>query len=315
MEKVILGNTKLKVGRINLGGNVFGWTLNEQQSFNILDSFIDGGFNFLDTADTYSWWVDGNVGGESEAIIGKWVQQRRNRHQLVIATKVGSQNRTHPVDISRAYILKSIDESLQRLRTDYIDLYYTHFDDGKTPIEETLSTYQDLIKAGKIRYVGVSNISPARLTESLEIAKKTGLPRYEVLQPHYNLAERSQYETMFASIANMYDMSVLPYWSLASGFLTGKYRSRADLEKSVRGGDVKKYLNLKGLGILNALDTVAARYRCRPATIALAWLLAQPCIAAPVVSATSQSQLEMIFAATRLHLDDDDLNLLTTASD
>lgn len=314
MKKIKLGTTSLEIARINLGGNVFGWTLDERQSFEILDGFTNGGFNFIDTANTYSWWADGNVGGESEAIIGKWMKKRANRDHIVLATKVGSENRDHKVDISKAHILKSVDESLKRLQTDYIDLYYTHFDDGFTPIEETLDAYDQIVKAGKVRFIGASNISPGRLIESLTLAEKEGLPRYQVLQPHYNLVERAKYETEYASIADKYNLGVLPYWSLAAGFLTGKYRSESDLGKSIRGEGAKKYLNEKGLRVLSALDKVASKHNSKPATIALAWLLAQPHIAAPIASATSQSQLETLFAAPQLELDTEDLAMLDNAS-
>lgn len=314
MEKIKLGKTDLKVGRINFGGNVFGWTLDEKQSFEILDAFVAGGFNFIDTANTYSWWVEGNVGGESEAIIGKWMNVRGNRDKMVIATKVGSANGEHGVDVSKAYILKSVDESLKRLQTDYIDLYYTHFDDGVTPVEETLSAYDEIIKAGKVRYIGASNISTVRLTESLDLAEKEGLPQYQTLQPLYNLVERSTYEKDYAPIVEKYDLSVLSYFSLASGFLTGKYRSQDDAQKSVRGATAMKYLNDKGLNVLNALDQISSKHKCKPATIALAWLMAQPHVAAPIVSATNKNQLETLFAAPEVILDKEDLVLLSDAS-
>ena len=242
------------------------------------------------------------------------MKARGNRDKIVVATKVGSQNKVHKVDVSRAHILKSVDESLKRLQTGHIDLYYTHFDDNVTPVEETLSAYDTLIKAGKVRYIAASNLTPERLTESLSPAEKSGLPRYQALQPHYNLAERTSFETNYLPIAEKYGLSVMPYWSLAAGFLTGKYRSEADLGKSVRGEGVKKYLNEKGLGVLNALDKVAAKHKSKPATVALAWLLAQPAIAAPVVSATSNSQLETLIAAPALQLDAEDLGLLNEAS-
>ena len=303
----------MEVGPINFGGNVFGWTLDEKQSFEILDAFIAGGFNFIDTADTYAWWVNG-TGGQSETIIGNWLKSRGNRDKVVIATKVGSETREHSFDISKKHILKSVDESLQRLQTDRIDLYYTHYDDDKTPVEETLSAYDEVIKAGKVRYIAASNVSPARLEESFALAEKTGLPRYVALQPHYNLVERSKYETIYAPLAEKYGLTVFPYWALAAGFLTGKYRSEADLGKSVRGGGVKKYLNEKGLAVLDALDSVAAKHRSTPATVSLAWLLAQPHVGAPIVSATSQRQLETIFAAPTLKLDSEDLERLDNVS-
>jgi len=313
MDKVKIGSSDLEVGPINFGGNVFGWTLDEKQSFEILDAFIAGGFNFIDTADTYAWWVNG-TGGQSETIIGNWLKSRGNRDKVVIATKVGSETREHSFDISKKHILKSVDESLQRLQTDRIDLYYTHYDDDKTPVEETLSAYDEVIKAGKVRYIAASNVSPARLEESFALAEKTGLPRYVALQPHYNLVERSKYETIYAPLAEKYGLTVFPYWALAAGFLTGKYRSEADLGKSVRGGGVKKYLNEKGLAVLDALDSVAAKHRSTPATVSLAWLLAQPHVGAPIVSATSQRQLETIFAAPTLKLDSEDLERLDNVS-
>ncbi len=313
MQKVKIENTDLEVSPINFGGNVFGWTLNEQQSYEILDSFTGAGFNFIDTADTYSWWVNGK-GGQSETIIGNWMKSKGNREKLVIATKVGSETREHPFDISKKHILKSVDESLQRLKTDYIDLYYTHFDDDKTPVEETLSAYDEIIKAGKVRYIAASNISPERLTESFEVAEKNGFPKYVALQPHYNLMERTKYETEYAPLVEKYGLSVMPYFSLGGGFLSGKYRSEADLNKSVRGQGVKKYLNEKGFSVLKALDTVSAKHNSQPATVALAWLLAQPGIAAPIASATSPMQLKTLFDAPKLTLKKEDLELLNEAS-
>lgn len=308
-SKIKIGSSDLEVARINLGGNVFGWTLDEQQSFEILDAFTAAGFNFIDTADTYSWWVNG-TGGQSETIIGNWLKSRGNRDQLVIATKVGSQTKEHPNDISKKHILKSVDESLQRLQTNYIDLYYTHFDDGTTPVEETLSAYDEIVKAGKVRYIAASNLSPERLIASFEASEKNGFPKYQALQPHYNLLERKQYETDYAPLAEKYGLTVFPYFALAAGFLTGKYRSEADLGKSVRGGGAKKYLNEQGLALLAALDKVAAKHKSNPATVALAWLLAQPHIGAPIVSATSQSQLDTLIAAPNLKLDAEDLKQL-----
>lgn len=313
MEKIKIGSSDLVVAPINFGGNVFGWTLNESESFSILDAFVDGGFNFIDTADTYAWWLNG-TGGQSETIIGNWLKSRGNRDQVVIATKVGSETKEHGFDISKSHILKSVDESLKRLQTDHIDLYYTHYDDNKTPVEETLSAYDEVIKAGKVRYIAASNVSPARLAESFDLAEKKGLPRYVALQPHYNLVERTGYETDYAPLAEKYNLTVFPYWALAAGFLTGKYRSEADLGKSVRGGGVKKYLTPKGLAVLNVLDKVAAKHQSTPATVSLAWLLAQPHIGAPIVSATSRQQLETIFAAPALKLDSEDLEQLDKAS-
>lgn len=312
MSKVKIDNTDLEITRINLGGNVFGWTLDETKSFEILDKFIENGGNFIDTADTYPWWVNG-TGGLSETIIGKWLKSRGNRADMVIATKVGSETREHSFDISKKHILQSVDESLQRLQTDYIDLYYTHFDDEKTPVEETLSAYDEIIKAGKVRYIAASNVSPERLTASFEAAEKNNFPKYVALQPHYNLVERAKYENQYLPLVEKYNLSVFPYWSLAAGFLTGKYRSEADFGKSVRGAGAKKYLNEKGFTVLDALDKVSGKHGTSQAAVALAWLLAQPHIGASIASATSLSQLETLFAATKLSLDKEDLKLLDKA--
>lgn len=313
MNKVTIGSTALEVAPVNLGGNVFGWTLDEAQSFRILDAFVAGGFNFIDTADTYSWWVNG-AGGQSESIIGKWMKQRNNRDKIVIATKVGSQTKEHPIDVSRQHILKSVDESLQRLQTDHIDLYYTHFDDEKIPVEETLGAYDEIVRAGKVKYIAASNLSPARLKASLEASAKNSYPSYKALQPHYNLMERTRFETEYAPLVKEYGLSVMPYWALAAGFLTGKYRSDEDTGKSVRGEGVKKYFTPKGFAVLDALDKVAAKHNSQPATVSLAWLLANPLITAPIVSATSENQLQTIFAAPALKLDTADMQLLNAAS-
>lgn len=312
MNKTIINHTDLEITRINLGGNVFGWTLDEAASFEILDSFFEKGGNFIDTADTYPWWVNG-IGGLSESIIGKWLKSRGNRDKLVIATKVGSENKEHGFDVSKKYILQSVDESLQRLQTDYIDLYYTHFDDEKTPVEETLSAYDEIVKAGKVRYIAASNISPERLIASFEASEKNSFPQYVALQPHYNLLEREKYENDYRPLVEKYNLSVFPYFSLAAGFLTGKYRSEADLGKSTRGEGAKKYLNEKGLAILEALDSIASKHSTSPAAVALAWLLAQPHIGAPIASATSKGQLETLFEAISVSLDQDDLGLLDKA--
>ncbi|WP_071146211.1 aldo/keto reductase [Bacteroides ihuae] len=313
MEKIKIGKTDLQVARINLGGNVFGWTLNEEQSFEILDDFVGEGFDFIDTSNSYSWWVNGK-GGQSETIIGNWMKSRSNRGKIIIATKVGSETKEHPLDISKKHILKSVDESLQRLQTDYIDLYYTHFDDNVTPVEETLSAYDEVIKAGKVKYIAASNVSIERLKKSLELGKNAEYPMYQALQPHYNLVERTKYETEYAPIVEEYGLTVFPYWSLASGFLSGKYRSEADLGKSTRGGNSKKYLNAKGLSLLEALDKISKAHNTQQASVALAWLLAQPHIGAPIVSATSKSQLKAIVDATNLKLNTEDFILLDERS-
>lgn len=313
MNKVLIKHTDLSVAPINFGGNVFGWTLDEQQSFDVLDKFVEAGFNFIDTADTYAWWVNG-VGGQSEMIIGKWMKARNNRKELVIATKVGSETREHGFDISRKHILKSVDESLKRLGTDYIDLYYTHFDDKVTPMEEVMATYDEMIKAGKVRYIAASNLSPERLRAAFDVAEANGLAKYVALQPHYNLVERATFEKDYAPLAEKYDLSVFPYWSLAAGFLSGKYRTEADFAKSPRGAGAAKYLDAKGKAVLNALDQVAAKHNTQVATVALAWLLARPLITAPIVSATSENQLKTLLEAPALQLDQEDVALLNEVS-
>lgn len=314
MEKRELGKSGIFVSPITFGGNVFGWTIDQERSFELLDEFIAAGFNFIDTADAYSYWADGNTGGESETIIGNWISSRKNRDKVIIATKVGSETREHGKNISKSYILKTVEESLKRLKTDYIDLYQTHWDDDITPVEETLAAYDQLIKEGKVRSIGASNLSPERLIASLKASENLGLPRYQTFQPHYNLYEREIFEKEMEAITLQYQLGVINYWSLASGFLTGKYRTEADLSKSVRGGGLKKYLNKRGLSILDALDTVGKRHNAAPATVALAWLLARPSITAPIVSATSKEQLATLIAAPSLRLTNNDLDILNTAS-
>lgn len=312
MKNILIKNTELSIAPINFGGNVFGWTLDETESHRILDAFVDGGFNFIDTANTYPWWFNG-TGELSESIIGSWIKKRKNRDRIVIATKVGSENKLHPIDSSKKHILKSVDESLRRLGVERIDLYYTHFDDGKTPVEETLDAYGEIIQAGKVRYIGASNLTPERLEESMEASKKSGLPAYVALQPHYNLLERETYENQYRPIVEKYDLSVFPYFSLASGFLTGKYRQAEDLEGSARAMMVQKYMNDKGLAVLSALDRIAEKYESSPAVVSLAWLLSMPDVTAPIVSATSDRQLKTLFQAPGLTLDGDDLALLNNS--
>lgn len=314
MEKRELGNSGLKVAPLTFGGNVFGWTIDKQKSFKILDAFVDAGFNFIDTADTYSWWAPGNSGVESETIIGEWFAQRKNREKIILSTKVGSQNNEHPKDVSKKFILNNVEQSLRRLKTDYIDLYQTHFDDEKTPVEETLSAYQQLIKEGKVRVIGTSNMSPARIQESLKASEKEGLPKYQTLQPLYNLMERKEYEKELRSIVEENNMGVLNYSSLASGFLTGKYRSKDDLDKSQRGGGIEKYLNEKGFNVLKALDKISEKHGTTQAAISLAWLLVSPTITAPIVSATSIRQMESIKKAPQLKLDEEDIEVLNNVS-
>ena len=313
MEKRILGNTNLVVAPIAFGGNVFGWTIDEQTSFGILDRFTDAGFNLIDTANVYSRWKPGNQGGESETIIGNWLKSRNNRQQVIIATKVGADMGTGK-DISKANILKEVDNSLKRLQTDYIDLYFSHYDDEKTPVEETLEAYQELIKAGKVRSIGASNFSAARLKESLDASKRLGLPRYEVFQPEYNLYNRQQYETAYEPIVQEFGLGVTNYYALASGFLTGKYRSEADLNKSQRGGGIKSFLNERGFKILEALDQVAERQGSQPASVAIAWLIARSSVTAPIASVTSIEQLKDLEHAANLKFNAEDIQLLDEAS-
>jgi aryl-alcohol dehydrogenase-like predicted oxidoreductase len=316
MDKIQLGNTELNVSPIAFGGNVFGWTIDETQSHEIIDAFVGNGFNLIDTANNYSYWVKGNDGGESERIIGSWIKKRRIRDKIVLATKVGGRGKNQDKPNStKKHIVQEIDNSLMRLNTDYIDLYQLHYDDGITPVEETLSAFQDLIQEGKIRFIGASNISADRLIESLEASDKYNLPRYQTLQPLYNLYDREQFETEFQSIAAVQKLSVMNYYSLASGFLTGKYRTDADFGQSQRGKDVKQYMNARGFRILEALDEVAKEQSTTPAVISLAWLLNQPTIAAPIVSATSLRQLESIIQAPKIQLTADQEAKLDKASD
>jgi aryl-alcohol dehydrogenase-like predicted oxidoreductase len=314
MQKRKLGRSALSVAPLTFGGNVFGWTIDEATSFRILDAFVSAGFNFVDTADVYSRWAPGNQGGESETIIGKWMKQRGNRDKVIVATKVGGDMGQGKKDIGRKWILAEVENSLRRLQTDYIDLYQTHWDVEGTPVEETLEAYSELVKAGKVRYIGASNFSPARLKASLEASAKHGYPRYESYQPHYNLAEREIFEKEMESICVEHQLGVINYYSLAAGFLTGKYRSEADLAKSPRGAGAKKYLNARGSRILAALDTVAEEYHSTPASVAIAWLLARPSVTAPIASATSIGQLDSLIAATKLELNADDVEKLDAAS-
>ncbi|OYQ42655.1 alcohol dehydrogenase [Flavobacterium cyanobacteriorum] len=314
MEKKQLGNTALYVYPITFGGNVFGWTIDEKQSFEILDAFTGAGFNFIDTADMYSRWAQGNSGGESETIIGNWIKKNRNRDKVIIATKVGNDMGNGKKGLKKKYILQAAEDSLKRLQTDYIDLYQTHFDDETTPIEETLEAYRQLIQEGKVRHIGASNLTPERLKESLQVAFETGLPPYETFQPHYNLYEREKFENGLEPICLGNNLGVLNYFSLASGFLTGKYRSGADLNKSQRGGGVAKYLDERGFKILAALDEVAQQLNTTPATVALAWLIHRPSVTAPIVSATSLEQLESIIEAPGLEITAHEIELLTQES-
>jgi len=311
-----LGRSGLRVAPLCLGGNVFGWTADEAASFAVLDALIDAGLNFVDTADVYSVWVPGHRGGESETVIGNWLQRRRRRDDIVIATKVGMQMAPDRKGLSAAYITQSVEDSLRRLQTDHIDVYFSHSDDSTVPLEETLGAYQKLIAAGKVRTIGASNYTAARLAQALEVSRRSGLPRYEVLQPLYNLYARSDYETELEPLCVKEHIGVVTYFALASGFLTGKYRTAADAAKSARGkGIVEKYLNARGLKILAALDEVAERRRSSQASVALAWQIARPSIMAPIASATSVEQLSELVAATRLDLDKSDIEQLNAASE
>jgi aryl-alcohol dehydrogenase-like predicted oxidoreductase len=311
MQKRRLGKSDLHVAPLCLGGNVFGWTADEVVSFRLLDAFVEAGFNFIDTADVYSKWAPGHHGGESETIIGDWLRRRGKRADVIIATKVGSDMGRGKKGLSMAYIARAAEESLRRLGTDYIDLYQSHRDDPETPIEETLEAYGALIKAGKVRAIGASNFTAERLAASLEASAKHGLPRYETLQPEYNLMVRD-FERELAPLCARHELGVIPYYGLASGFLTGKYRSKADLRQSPRGEDVEAYLNERGFNVLAALDEVAARHRASPAQVALAWLMTK--VTAPIASATSLEQLGDLMAAARLKLDPSDVAKLETAS-
>jgi len=309
-----LGRSGLETAPLMFGGNVFGWTVDFKDSCAILDAFLDAGFNAVDTADSYSRWAPGHEGGESEIVIGKWLKQSGKRDKVILATKVGS-DMGEGRCVRKNYILRACEASLRRLQTDCIDLYQTHFDDEATPVEETLEAYAALIQAGKVRAIGASNLSPARLQVSLAASKTRGLPRYETLQPLYSLAERERFEKDYAEICRREGLGVTTYYSLAAGFLTGKYRTAADAaENAARGGKVTNYLNDRGLRILTALDTVAARHGATPAQVALAWLIAQPFITAPIVSTTSLAQLQDILKAPALALTNEDLGELDSAS-
>jgi aryl-alcohol dehydrogenase-like predicted oxidoreductase len=314
MTKRRLGRSDIEVAPMMLGGNVFGWTADEAGSFRILDAFLASGFNFIDTADVYSRWVPGHQGGESEAIIGKWMKKRGNRDKVIVATKVGIEMGEGKKGLSRAYILRAAEASLERLQTGYIDLYQSHRDDPDTPLEESLEAFAELVKLGKVRVIGASNYGAERLAAALETSEKLGIPRYESLQPHYNLYERARYENGLEEVCGKFELGVIPYYSLASGFLTGKYRGEADLQKSPRGAAVKKYLNARGDRILAALDEVAKLRKAKPAEVALAWLIARPGITAPIASATSEEQLRSLVRATELQLDAGSIELLNEAS-
>jgi aryl-alcohol dehydrogenase-like predicted oxidoreductase len=314
IDKRKLGNTDLMVTPVTFGGNVFGWTIDEATSFDILDGFVEAGFNFIDTADVYSKWAPGNKGGESETIIGKWMKARNNRSSIILATKLGSDMGDGKKGLSKKYVTEAIDASLLRLQTDYVDLYQSHYDDPETPVEETLEAFDQLIKAGKIRWIGASNFSAARLKESLEASKKLSLPKYQTFQPEYNLYNREKFEMEYEQICLNNQLGVINYYALASGFLTGKYRSEADLSKSVRGGGMKDYMNDRGFRILKALDEVSEQYNSSPASVALAWLIARPSATSPIASVTNLNQLQDLTRAASLKLDMEGISILDEAS-
>ena len=311
-----LGRSGLQVAPLAFGGNVFGWTADETTSFALLDAFVDAGFNLVDTADVYSRWVPGHSGGESETIIGRWLKKTGKRERIVLATKVGKEMGPGKIGLAPAYIRSAVEDSLRRLQTDRIDLYQSHDDeDQATPFGDTLGAYAELIKAGKVRAIGASNFSAARLAAALDASQVHGLPRYETLQPLHNLADRSTYEGELEALCRKEGIGVIPFFSLARGFLTGKYRSTADAAKSPRGkGVVADYLNPRGLRILAALDELSAQLGATPAQVALAWQMARPGLTAPIASATSVAQLQEILASARLVLDPAAIAKLDAAS-
>ena len=315
MNKRKIGNSPLEVAPLAFGGNVFGWTINESVSFKLLDEFIDNGFNLIDTADVYSRWKEGNRGGESETIIGKWLKQKGGRDKVIIATKVGMEMSPTETGLSKAYILKEVEASLKRLQTDYIDLYQSHKDDPNTPIEETLEAYSILVKQGKIRVIGASNFTAERLQASLDISAKYNFPAYQCLQPEYNMYTRAVYETELEQFCMKNKLGVIPFYSLAKGFLSGKYRTSDDKSKSIHGdGVTKKYLNDRGLKILKALEETANHYSVSMATIAIAWLAARSSISAPIASATNLEQLKELMRSAEIKLDAVFMEKINTAS-
>jgi aryl-alcohol dehydrogenase-like predicted oxidoreductase len=314
MEKRKLGSAGPEVPAVCLGGNVYGWTLPEAETFRQLDAALDAGLNFVDTADVYSRWVPGHKGGESETIIGKWFAKSGKRKDVILATKVGMDLGEGKNGLKAAYIRQSVEDSLQRLQTDYIDIYQAHKDDAETSLEETLGAFDDLVKQGKVLYIGASNYSGARLTEALETSRKHGFASYISLQPHYNLVERQDYELDLLPVVKKHQMGVIPYFSLAAGFLTGKYRSKGDTEKAARGAMVQKYLNDWGFAVVAALDEVAHDHGSTPGRVALAWLLAQPGITSPIASATNEKQLIDLVEAAKLKLDAGSIQKLNKVS-
>ncbi|WP_251977888.1 aldo/keto reductase [Salinicola avicenniae] len=314
MQMRSLGHPDIQTAPIVFGGNVFGWTLDDKQSFSMIDAWLDAGFNAIDTADVYSRWAEGNQGGESETVLGKWFKQSGRRDEVVLTSKVGMDLGDGKVGLSKAYIMQAIEASLTRLQTDYLDVYFSHQDDQETPLEETLEAYDRLIEQGKIRMIAASNYTGGRLAKALEVSKAKNLPAYRCLQPFYNLYDREDFERDLAPVCREHDIAVVPYFSLASGFLTGKYRSREDAKGQARADFVDKYFDDKGMRILEALDTVSKRYDTQPAAVSLAWLLAQPAVTAPIASASKPHHLDALKVACDLKLDADALQTLDDAS-
>jgi aryl-alcohol dehydrogenase-like predicted oxidoreductase len=314
MDKRKLGSTGFDVAPLAFGGNVFGWTADEPTSFALLDRFVGAGFNLIDTADSYSRWAPGHVGGESETIIGRWIRRRGRHDDVIVATKVGSEMGEGHKVLRKDYILRAAEASLKRLGVDCLDLYQSHWDDENTPFEETLSAYDQLIRDGKVKAIGASNLSVARLGQALAVSAARGLPRYATLQPHYNIYERASFEGELQALCVREGVGVITYFSLAAGFLTGKYRSPADFGKSARGEGMKKFMNDRGFRILDALAAVGKRLAATQAQVALAWLMARPGVTAPIASATSGAQLDELLGAAALKLDADAVRALDNAS-
>ena len=314
MQRRRLGRTEIEIAPMVFGGNVFGWTADEATSCDLLDRFVAAGGNCIDTANVYSAWAEGHSGGESETVIGSWLKRRGRRDEVVIATKVGMKMGDGSKGLAPDYIRRSLDDSLRRLGTDYVDLYQAHEDDPTVPLEETLGAFAELIEAGKVRAIGASNYEAPRLQEALDASARLGLPRYETLQPHYNLRHRQAFEAAQQPLCRREEIGVIPYFGLARGFLTGKYRSKDDIGQSVRGSGVVDYLDARGRAILEALDAVAAEQRATPAQVALAWLMARPTVAGPIVSATKPAQLEDNLKALGLELTADQTARLDAAS-
>lgn len=309
MQKKTLGTTGLQISPIVFGGNVFGWTLDEKESYKILDEIFRRGFRTIDTADSYSHWAPGNSGGESETIIGNWLKKNGNRNEIILATKVGSNPGKEGRNVTKDYIIKAAEDSLRRLQTDHIDLYFTHWDNEDTPIEETLEAYRQLIEQGKVLHIGASNLSPARIKASLKAAGNSNLPGYEVLQPEYSLVEKEKFEKEYRPIARENEMGVLTYFSLASGFLTGKYRHQEDIG-GARKEMIKKYFDEKGLKVLQTLDEISENHRVSNAAVALRWLMQRPQVTAPIASATKEEHLKAFEEAVNMKLSQEEMEKL-----